>query len=59
MGRLINTKAVKAYALECAANRHHKFTRVSNEFLVRMDNVLRSKILEHVKSMPSVGKTIE
>jgi hypothetical protein len=55
---LINKKAVKTFALEVSKNRHHKFTRVSGEFLSEMDAHLRSTIRARVMSLPSKGKTI-
>ena len=57
--RLINKKHVKEYALECAKERSgDRFTRVSEDFLVYVDGLLRKKIREHVYGLPSVGKTI-
>ena len=56
---LINQKAVKQYALSIGAARHHKFTRVSKEFVLTMDAVLKNKIREHIQTLPSVGKTIK
>ena len=56
--RLINRKHVKEYALECAKERHHEFNRVSGDFLIYIDTMLRTKIREHVRALPSVGKTI-
>jgi len=54
----INKAQVKKFALEVAKNRYHKFTRVSNEFLVDVDSKIRGIIINHVNSLPSVGKTI-
>lgn len=58
MRMLVNKQAVKRFALDASAVRHHKFTRVSDEFVVRMEGIVRKSIKEHVHRLPSVGKTI-
>lgn len=56
---LINQKHVKQYALECAAQRHHKFTRVSKEFLIYVESQMKEKIRSYISTLPSVGRTIK
>lgn len=56
---LINSASVKRYALEyAAANKYHKFNRVSAGFLDRVSRHLRHWIEEAVDGQPSKGKTI-
>ena len=56
--KLISKKHVKAFALEMAKARAHKFTRVSGEFYIRCEGVMREFIRGYVHRQPSVGKTI-
>ena len=57
---LINRQAVKRMALELSkANRAGKFTRVSGEFLIRMNSRLNTFIQEEVHRHPSIGKTLK
>jgi hypothetical protein len=58
MKTLTNKRAVKAFALKVAGERHHKFTRVADDFYDRCEGILRSFIREHVHRLPSSGKTI-
>ena len=58
MNTLINKRAVKCFALDACQTRHHKFTRVSDDFFVRIEGIVRKSIKEHVHRLPSVGKTI-
>ncbi len=58
MNTIINKRAVKRFALDASQTRHHKFTRVSDEFFVRIEGIVRKSIKEHVHRLPSVGKTI-
>lgn len=58
MKTLTNKRAVKAFALKVAGERHHKFTRVADDFYDRCEGILRSFIREHVLRLPSSGKTI-
>jgi hypothetical protein len=58
MGRLLNRKQVKQYALERASHRAHKFTRVGGDFYVKCEARLREFIQNYVHSLPSKGKTI-
>lgn len=57
---LINKKAVKAYALQVSQDtRGGKFTRVSADFLVRVETKLRTIIAQEIHSHPSVGVTLK
>ena len=58
--KLICASKCKKYTLESAKiNRPaNKFTRVSKEFLISLENNLRQFIDARVKSHPSVGKTL-
>jgi hypothetical protein len=58
MNTLINKRAVKRFALDASQTRHHKFTRVSEDFFVCIEGIVRKSIKEHVHRLPSVGKTI-
>ena len=58
MNTLINKRAVKRFALDASQTRHHKFTRVSDDFFARIEGIVRKSIKEHVHRLPSVGKTI-
>jgi hypothetical protein len=58
MNTLINKRAVKRFALDASQTRHHKFSRVSDEFLARIEGIVRRSVKEHVHRLPSVGKTI-
>ena len=55
---LINKRIVKEYAMECAQERHHTFTRVSKEFLVYIEAKLKTDIRDYIRNLPSKGKTI-
>lgn len=59
MNTLINKRAVKRFALDASQSRHHKFTRVSEDFFSRIEMIVRKSIKEHVHRLPSVGKTIQ
>ena len=58
MNTLINKRAVKRFALDTSQARHHKFTRVSEDFFQRIEGIVRKSIKEHVHRLPSSGKTI-
>ena len=58
MKTLINKRAVKSFAMKVASERHHRFTRVSQEFYSKTEAVLRRFINEHVHRLPSSGRTI-
>ena len=56
---LISTSKVKRYILDYAvANRSHKFTRVSQEAIDRVEAAARSAAKAIVTSAPSKGKTL-
>jgi hypothetical protein len=55
---LINRKHVKAFALEMAKSRAHKFTRVGGDFLIQCEANLKTFIRGYVQRLPSKGKTI-
>lgn len=55
----INKSRCKKYALEYASqNKFHKFNRVSEEFLIEAESVLRSWMQRRIDSHPSIGKTL-
>jgi hypothetical protein len=59
MNALINKSKVKRYILEFAeANRAHKFSRVSQETIDRVEAVARSACKVIVTQAPSKGKTL-
>jgi len=59
MTTLLNKSKVKKYILEFAeANRAHKFTRVSQEAIDRVEAAARSAARSIVTSSPSKGKTL-
>ena len=56
---LLNKAQLKKYALDAAAaNRHHKFSRVSEDFMIKAEAHLRQWVVAHVKNLPSSGETI-
>lgn len=57
---LINKKKVKEYALDISkSTRNGKFTRVSGEFLIHVEALMKEKIRAYIQSLPSVGCTIK
>ena len=59
MSSLINRAAVKRLALaHVAANRAHPYTRVSKEFLDRIEARLRGIIHTEAVNQPSKGTTL-
>lgn len=56
--KLLNRAQVKRFALDCAATRAHRFTRVSASFLLGCETSLKEYIRRQVKSHPSKGKTL-
>lgn len=59
MTTLINRSKVKRYILDYASeNRAHKFTRVSQEALDKVEAAARSAARSIVTSAPSKGKTL-
>jgi hypothetical protein len=57
--RLISRKHVRAFALEVAKQRAHKFTRVGSEFFLKCEGQLKAFIRSEVQRHPSVGKTLK
>jgi len=57
--KLINRRQVKQFALDIAATRAHKFTRVGGDFLIRCEANLKEFIRNAVNRLPSKGKTIQ
>jgi hypothetical protein len=56
---LVNRSAVKKMALQLSKdNRAGKFTRVSAEFLERVNSATDAYVRQAVQSHPSVGKTL-
>jgi hypothetical protein len=58
MSGLLNKRQVKAFTLEVAKSRTHKFTRVGRAFYAKCEAHLRIFITQHVQRLPSKGKTI-
>ena len=56
---LINKAKVKQVALELAASRAHKFTRVSATLYEEVESVVRRFLEDKIKGLPSAGKTIK
>jgi hypothetical protein len=56
--KLINRRQVKQFALDMAATRTHKFTRVGGDFLIKCEGNLKSFIRNYIHQLPSKGKTI-
>lgn len=58
--RLLNRKAVKDLLLATArtVRPFHKFTRVSQDTLIMLNEAVRQAAVSHVKRLPSKGKTI-
>lgn len=56
---MLNKRLVRAFALEMAKQRSHKFTRVGAGFYSICEANLKAFIRGHVMRMPSKGKTIE
>lgn len=54
----INKSAVKKLALELAAKRHHKFTRVGAKFYDAANRQISLWAMQYIASLPSKGKTI-
>lgn len=58
MSLTINKHLVRRFALDCARQRAHKFTRVSAEFYSRADAALKRWIVSEIQQLPSKGKTV-
>jgi hypothetical protein len=55
---LIHRARMRRYVLDVAAQRHHSFTRVSDEFYKAADAHLRAWVRDYIQRLPSNGKTI-
>ena len=56
---MVNRRKVKLFALEMAKSRHHKITRVGSGFYILCEAKLKEFIRNHIRRLPSKGKTIE
>ena len=57
---LLNRKETKRYMLELSqSERNNKFSRVSNEFIMRIEAELKEKLKKEIWIIPSLGKTIK
>lgn len=57
--RFLCRSEVRSFLLEFArANRAHRFERVSEETLLAINEFVRQKLVDHVRRLPSKGKTI-
>jgi hypothetical protein len=57
--KLITVKSVKQYLLDYASKtRHHKFTRVSEDTLMKVEAATRSACQSIVAAAPSKGQTL-
>tara|TARA_R100000808_G_scaffold24260_1_gene55416 strand:+ start:1696 stop:1878 length:183 start_codon:yes stop_codon:yes gene_type:complete len=60
MKNIISRTNVKKLALEVSAqHRAGKFTRVSKDFLDRIEAITKRAIVSEVRRHPSVGKTLK
>lgn len=59
--KYINQKNCRDFTLEAAKTHRpaHPFERVSKEFLEQLDREVRNIIIQKVKALPSVGKTVK
>ncbi|HEV2391061.1 MAG TPA: hypothetical protein VG146_01725 [Verrucomicrobiae bacterium] len=55
---LINREHVRALLLDLAKARAHKYTRVSEETLLTVNEIVRAHCVYHVGRFPSKGKTL-
>jgi hypothetical protein len=55
---LVNRRRLRRYALDAAGQRHHRFTRVGEEFYQTADAHLRAWVRDYIHGLPSKGKTI-
>jgi hypothetical protein len=56
---MVNKARLRLYALDVAAQRHHRFTRVGGEFIDKADAQLRTWVRDYIRNLPSKGKTIK
>lgn len=55
---ILNQKAIRTLALRLAESTGRKFTRVSADFIARIDGKVRTMVAAEIHSLPSKGKTI-
>jgi hypothetical protein len=59
MSALTSPSKVRRYLLDTAGKqRAHKFTRVSQETLEKIESATRQACLAHIQSAPSKGQTL-
>lgn len=57
--QFLNAKSTKQFALDYAAkSRAHKFERVGESFIQRIDAAVRQAIVREIAAHPSKGKTL-
>lgn len=59
MASLLNRAKVRQLTLEAAKSRAQPFTRVSKEFLDRIEANLINMVYREVQALPSAGRTIK
>lgn len=60
MSSILNKAQFRKFVLALAdKNRHHEYTRVSDDFIQRAEANLRVWTLQQLHAMPSKGKTIK
>ena len=59
MSLILNRSAARRYALEFARANRPKFTRVSQEFLDRIEARVKALIQAEVQRHPSLGVTLK
>jgi hypothetical protein len=58
--KLINRRQIKEFALAVAqTHRPNRFSRVSGEFLLRVEGQVKEFIRSYIHQLPSAGKTIK
>ena len=59
MSALTSPTKIRRFLLDHAKKtRHHKFTRVSQDTLDKIEGLTRKACTEHVKTAPSKGQTL-
>lgn len=56
---VVSPSKLRKLALELASKRHHKFSRVSREFIEKADRHLAVWTMQYITQLPSKGKTIK
>ena len=56
---VVSPSKIRKLALELASKRHHKFSRVSREFIQKVDHHVAVWMLQYINQLPSKGKTIK